>query len=598
MSKNENTSGMPRIGGGHGGSQRFLRPASKPKDTKKTIRRLLTFFAGQYKLLLFSFFLIFVSSIISLITPYLIGKAVDLILIKKEKMIILVLLGLFILDGLLRFFRGYILTTVSQKMVRLIRESFFKILQKLPIAFFDAYPHGELMSRITNDTDNIAGILATAITQFMSVVIVLTGSIAMMLYLSPLMTFCTLVTVPLVYLLTKTISKKTRKFFKEQQDTLGKLNGIIEEDISGIKIVKAYGHEKESIENFEQTNERLRSVSTKAQVWSGFVMPIMNVINNFGFVVVAGVGGYLAVKGTVSVGTIASFINYSKQFGMPLNDLANTFNTLQSALASAERVFEILDAEEEAKDTAHATALITPKGDIIFENVFFGYTKDANILKNVSFDVKAGEAIALVGPTGAGKTTIVNLITRFYDVTSGTISIDGKDIRNYTRDSLRKCFGIVLQDTYLFSGTIFDNIKYGRLEATENEVFEAAKASGADKFIKKLSEGYNTLLSESGQNLSQGQRQLLAISRAILSNPSILILDEATSSVDTRTELGIQKAMTKLMKGRTSFIIAHRLSTIVSSDKILVISNGELAEVGNHTELMAQGGIYKQMNEV
>jgi len=425
--------------------------------------------------------------------------------------------------------------------------------------------------------------------------IMIAGSFIMMLIKSPLLTLASIITIPMVLILTKTIAKKTRPLFKEQQVALGKLNGQIEETISGIQVVKAFNHESKVIEEFEETNAKLREVGIRAQVLSGYIMPLMNVINNIGFAAVAGVGGALAVRNLVTVGTIASFISYSRQFSRPLNEVATIFNTLQSAMAGAERVFEVLDEKEEVGDVLNAEELRNPRGHVVFENATFGYSKDVPILKNVSFEVKEGDSIALVGPTGAGKTTIVNLLTRFYDVTEGRIMIDGRDIREYNRDSLRRCFGIVLQDTYLFSGTIKENIRYGRLSATDDEVEEAAKMANAHIFIKRLPKGYDTMLTESGSNLSQGQRQLLAIARAILANPPILILDEATSSVDTRTELHIQEAMLKLMKGRTSFIIAHRLSTIKDADIIMVIDDGQIVEKGNHESLIRKNGTYHKM---
>jgi ATP-binding cassette subfamily B protein len=375
---------------------------------------------------------------------------------------------------------------------------------------------------------------------------------------------------------------------------LGKLGGHIEESITGIHVVKAFNHEEKSIRQFDEINSKLRDVGLKALVWSGYIMPLMNVINNFGFAIVAGFGGFLAVKGLITVGIITSFLGYSRQFSRPLNDLANIFNSLQSAVAGSERVFEVLDEEQESEDP-QSIELVDPIGNVVFENVDFRYREDVMVLKNVSFGVKAGENIALVGPTGAGKTTIVNLLNRFYDVMSGGIMIDGKDIRDYTRESLRKNFGIVLQDTYLFTGTIMENIKYGRPEASDIEAINAAKMSNADIFIRHLLEGYDTILAECGNNLSQGQKQLIAIARAILSDPSILILDEATSNVDTRTELHIREAMLKLMKDRTCFVIAHRLSTIKDADMILVIDDGSIIEKGNHKTLLELNGLYRKM---
>jgi ATP-binding cassette subfamily B protein len=393
-------------------------------------------------------------------------------------------------------------------------------------------------------------------------------------------------------LLTKSIAKRTKVLFKEQQKVLGKLNGHIEENISGIQVVKAFNHEEQSILQFDEINSMLCKIGIKAQIWSGFIMPLMNVINNLGFTVVAGVGGTLAVKEMITVGVIASFLSYSRQFSRPLNELANIFNTLQTAVAGAERVFEIIDEKEEDKDAENSIVLENPIGEVIFEEVSFGYREDVNIIDNINFKAAAGTNTALVGPTGAGKTTIVNLLSRFYDVSSGRILIDGIDIRDYSRDSLRKCFGIVLQDTYLFSGTIKENIKYGKLDATDEEIKAAAKMASADNFIKHMPNGYESQLLENGANLSQGQRQLIAIARAILANPAILILDEATSSVDTRTELRIQEAMLKLMNGRTSFIIAHRLSTIRDADVIMVVEDGEIKERGNHEDLLVKRGYY------
>jgi ATP-binding cassette subfamily B protein len=417
----------------------------------------------------------------------------------------------------------------------------------------------------------------------------------MMLILSPILTAASLITVPLVFLLSNTIAGKTKAYFKEQQMELGRLNGYIEETITGIQVIKAFNHEDKVTKDFHTINNQLLKVGLKAQIWSGFLMPLMNVIGNLGFVAIAGVGGMLAVKDLISIGVITSFISYSKQFTKPLNEIANIFNTLQSATASAERVFEILDQEEEPKDREGALILRHPKGDVCFKEVSFGYRPDVPVLKKVSFEAARGSRIALVGETGSGKTTIVNLLSRFYDVTEGQILIDGRDIREYTRSSLRKCFGIVLQDTYLFAGTIYENIKYGNLEASDEEVKAASKMANAHAFIKRMPQGYDTLLTESGKSLSSGERQLLAIARAILRDTPILILDEATSSVDTRTEFHIQEAMLKLMKGKTSFIIAHRLSTIKDVDHIMLIEEGEVAEAGSHDELMALKGKYYQL---
>lgn len=448
------------------------------------------------------------------------------------------------------------------------------------------------MSRLSNDIDNVSTTISQSTIQFMASTVNILGSLVMMIYLSPLMTVASMITVPMVYFLTRYIAKKTKILFREQQNTLGRLNGHIEETISGIHVVKAFNNEKKVTDEFKDQNQILRDVGVKAQIWSGFIMPLMNVINNFGFGVIAIFGGSLAVRGVISVGVIASFISYSKQFTRPLNELANTFNTLQSGIAGAERVFEILDQSEERKDSDNAIIIKDIKGEVEFKNVTFEYKKNEPVLKNLSFKVNPGTNIALVGPTGAGKTTIVNLLTGFYEIDKGEIKIDGVNIKDYEKNSLRKIFGMVLQDTYLFSGTIKENIKYGNLEASDEDIKNAATLARAKDFINKLPQGYDTYINEGGTNLSQGQRQLIAISRAILANPYILILDEATSSVDTRTELKIQEAMVKLMENRTTFIIAHRLSTIKDADIIMVIDHGEIAEKGSHEELLDKGGHY------
>ncbi|MFL6560011.1 MAG: ABC transporter ATP-binding protein [Bacillus sp. (in: firmicutes)] len=586
---------------GFGGAQR-RGPVVKPKNFKGTLQRLWQYFGKERKMLTVIFIFIVMDAALMLLAPFLLGKSIDSMRMNGGKVdfgflevMIWILVAAYLTDSLLTFLQGWLMAGVSQRIVKSFRDALFKKLQKLPVSFFDSRSHGELMSRLSNDVDNISNTISQSTTQLMSGVVIITGSLMMMLLLSPILTLASLITVPLVFLLTKTIAKRTSVLFKNQQVELGKLNGHIEETISGIEIVKAFNHEEKVIEEFEVVNTRLREVGLKAQIWSGFLMPIMNVINNLGFAVVAVVGGILAVKSIITIGAIASFITYSRQFVRPLNDLANIFNILQSGVAGAERVFEIIDEQEEPEDLPEAIALENPKGHVIFENVSFGYRPDVPILKNVSFEANIGSSTAFVGPTGAGKTTIVNLLTRFYDVTDGRILLDGHDIRGYTRDSLRRCFGFVLQDTYLFSGTIKENIKYGNTKATDDEVERAAKMANADTFIKRLPNQYETVLSENGGNLSQGQRQLLAIARVILAKPALLILDEATSSIDTRTELHIQEALLTLMENRTSFIIAHRLNTIRDADTIMVIDHGEIIESGNHDTLMRQQGKYYNM---
>ncbi|MCM3146263.1 ABC transporter ATP-binding protein [Brevibacillus sp. MER 51] len=587
----------PGRGFGHGAARG---PVSKPKNFLGTLKRLWQAFGKEKKLLPIVFGIVFVDALLMLSAPYLIGKSIDAMTGGEEALsflstIILALLGSYILDGALTFLQSWLMAGISQRIVTNLRQTLFDKLQKLPIAYFDARTHGELMSRLTNDIDNVSNSISQSTTQLMSGGIVLLGSLVMMLVLSPILTLACLITVPLVFLLTRTIAKRTSVLFKNQQMELGKLNGHIEETISGIQVVQAFNYEQKAIEDFTTINDRLCKVGMKAQVWTGFLMPIMNVINNLGFAMVAIVGGVLAVKGLITVGVIASFLSYSRQFVRPLNDLANIFNVLQSGVAGAERVFEVLDEQEEPLDSPDATVLAQPKGHVVFDQVSFGYRPDQLILKNISFEAQAGSTIALVGPTGAGKTTIVNLLTRFYDVTAGTIYLDGKDIREYTRDSLRRSFGFVLQDTYLFSGTIKENIMYGKPDATDTEVVAAAKMANADVFINRLPMRYDTMLTENGGNLSQGQRQLLAIARVILAKPSLLILDEATSSIDTRTELNIQDALLTIMEGRTSFVIAHRLNTIRDADTIMVVDQGEIVEKGSHDELIEQKGTYYQL---
>ncbi|QDS35440.1 ABC transporter ATP-binding protein [Brevibacillus brevis] len=587
----------PGRGFGHGAARG---PVSKPKNFSATLKRLWQAFGKEKKLLPIIFVIVFVDALLMLSAPYLIGKSIDAMTGGEEALsflsiIILALLGSYILDGALTFLQSWLMAGISQRIVTNLRQALFDKLQKLPIAYFDERTHGELMSRLTNDIDNVSNSISQSTTQLMSGGIVLLGSLVMMLVLSPILTLACLITVPLVFLLTRTIAKRTSVLFKNQQMELGKLNGHIEETISGIQVVQAFNYEQKAIEDFTTINDRLCKVGMKAQVLTGFLMPIMNVINNLGFAMVAIIGGVLAVKGLITVGVIASFLSYSRQFVRPLNDLANIFNVLQSGVAGAERVFEVLDEQEEPLDSPGATVLAHPKGHVIFDQVSFGYRPDQPILKNISFEAQAGSTIALVGPTGAGKTTIVNLLTRFYDVTSGTIYLDGKDIREYSRDSLRRSFGFVLQDTYLFSGTIKENIKYGKPDATDTEVVAAAKMANADVFINRLPMRYDTMLTENGGNLSQGQRQLLAIARVILAKPSLLILDEATSSIDTRTELNIQDALLTIMEGRTSFVIAHRLGTIRDADTIMVVDRGEIVEKGSHDELIEQKGTYYQL---
>ena len=584
------------------GGNRFQRVNERPKNFSKTVARLLGYFREQWFMLVFIFGLSLAASVAALVGPFLIGRVIDGLVepaaVPELAVIFLILPVMYAWDGVSHFMQTWVVAGASQKLVKTLRGLLFKHLQALPIKFFDSHMHGELMSRLSNDTDNIAGILGMALVSLSSVMITLTGVLVMMLWLSPTMTFFTLVSVPLFFIVNKAISSQTRKYFRNQQVALGMLNAKIEEDISGMAVIKAYGCENSAIEEFARINEELRYAGTRAQIWSGFIMPAMNVINNLSLAVVAFAGSVLVINGNLTVGIIATFIAYSRQFSRPLNEMAGVYNQLQSALASAERVFDILDEQVEKADPPGAVDLDNPQGDISFTGVRFGYKPDVPVIDGCSFYAPTGSVIALVGPTGAGKTTIVNLVTRFYDVDAGSIVLDGRPLEEYTRNTLRRAFGIVLQDTYLFTGTIMDNLRYGHPSATEEEVAAAAKLVGVDHFIAQLPDGYNTILTENSRTLSQGQRQLLAITRCVLADPAILILDEATSSVDTRTEVKIQQAMGMLMRGRTSFVIAHRLRTVAGADQILVIDNGQIVEQGNHASLMAAGGMYARMFEM
>lgn len=585
----------PRPGMG-GGPRHFVFPTCKARDPRGTLKRLWDYLSHRKMLLIAVFVMVIIATSANLTGPLLIGIAIDKYIIPGDfrglLKISLVMLSVYILGAMATWLQNYIMVIVAQDTVQELRNDLFGKLQTLPLRFFDSMTHGELMSRVTNDIDNINNTLNTSVTQLFSSLITVAGTIIMMLLLSPLMTMISITIIPVMIFCTGKIASYTRTFFLAQQERLGQLNGIIEETISGQRAVKVFTHEQKAIEKFADANLQLKRVGTRAQIFSGVIPPLMNVLNNLSFAIVAGAGGWLVVKNIITVGVIASFINYTKQFTRPLNEMANQFNMIQLALAGAERVFEIMDQEPELQDVPGAPELKHVAGEVKFDNVSFSYKKESPVLKAIYLTVKPGQTIALVGPTGAGKTTIVNLLMRFYDVDEGAIYIDGKDIRKVKRDSLRSSIGIVLQDTHLFSETVRENIRYGRLDATDAEVEEAARLANADHFIKRLPQGYDTVLSEDGGNLSQGQRQLLAIARAILADPAILILDEATSSVDTRTELHIQEAMLNLMKGRTSFVIAHRLSTIRDADLILVINDGRIIERGTHDQLLKEKGFY------
>lgn len=592
---------MPGLGRPGAGAQRFA-PGEKPKDAREVLRRLLSLLLDFRKSLILAVFLAGISSAVAITAPFLIGKAVNTfdpftggVDSQLLSVVLISLAACYCTAWIVDTVNGVIMAKVTQRLVKRLRRDFFAKLQKLPLRFFDTRSHGDTMSRVTNDVDNISSTIAQAVTQLIAGVFTIGGTMVMMLLLSPPLTAVALVSIPLFALLSGTIAVRSRQYFLEQQRRLGALNAMVEENIVGLKMVKAFNRRPEVLSDFSVVNRELQGYSTKAQTWAGFMMPFMNVINNLSFALIACVGGILTVKGMATVGLVVSFLTYSKQFGMPLNNLAGMFNNIQSALAGAERVFEILDEAEEIPDREGAKELRDVKGAVEFQNVSFSYVPGKPVLKNVSFSVRPGEVVALVGETGAGKTTVVNLLTRFYELESGRILVDGTDIVDITRQSLHSCFSVVLQDTCLFSGTIFDNIRYSRPDASEEEVVRAAKLARADGFISRLPQGYRTAVTGSADTLSLGQRQLIAIARAILCDAPILILDEATSSVDTKTEKEIQRALLTLMRSRTSFLIAHRLSTIRDADKIMVIERGEIVEMGTHDELMDKKCLYSEM---
>jgi len=571
-------------------------PKAKPKNTWATIKRIWGYLRSFRNGLIAVFLFTICTTILSLIAPYLLGTAVDTFIIPQNYEGLLqlcaILLAVYAGTALSSWLQQHVMVKVSQQSVQSMRRDIFARLQQLPLRFFDSKTHGELMSRTTNDIENVSGTLNQSVTQLISSALSLAGTVAIMLYMNVWLTLVCMITIPLVVWFTKYVTKRTRKHFSNQQTHLGELNGFIEETISGQKVVQVYRREARNEEQFTHMNRKLTNAGIRAQIYSGMMGPVMNVLNNMSFALIAAIGGWMAYQEWTSVGVIVAFLNYSKQFQRPINDLANQFNLVQSAIAGAERVFEIIDMPTEYEDASDWKKMKEVCGEVIFDSVSFSYKKDVPILKNVSLTAKPGQTIALVGPTGAGKTTVINLLTRFYDIDSGAIRLDGEDIRSLDKQSLRSKLGIVLQDAYVFSDTIRENIRYGRLEATDEEIEKAARIANAHEFIRKLPQGYDTVLTTGGANISHGQRQLLTIARAVLADPAILILDEATSNIDTRTEMHIQSAMKALMKGRTSFVIAHRLSTIREADQIIVIDRGTVIERGTHDELLSHRGFY------
>ncbi len=584
---------------GAGPPQLHRKKAEKIKDIKGTIKRLLGYLIEKKFNIFIVFILCFVTTLISILGTRLNGYTIDKFIetgdMKGLAFICIILVLMYLVNIFSTYYQNIVMVKISQRVSAKIRKELFTALQKLPLKYFDNNSSGDLMSRLTNDVDNINTTLSQSVTQLFSGIINVVGMLIAMLLLSPILTLIGMITVPLTFIATKTLAKKTQSFFVKQQRELGNLNGYIEEMVSGQKVVLLFSEEEKVKEEFSEINERLTKSAIIAQGVSSFMGPINNFINNISYLIISVVGGYLILKGSeITVGIVFSFLLYMRNFTRPINEIMNLFNTIQGALAGAERVFEVIDEEKE-KDKDNAVNIDNIEGHVELRGVTFSYSNGKEILKNVSLEAKKGEVIAIVGPTGAGKTTIVNLLTKFYDIDSGEILIDGKNIDEITRESLRKTVAMVLQDTYLFSETVSENIRYGRLDASDEEVIEAAKMADAHHFIKQLPQGYDTVLSDNGGNLSQGQRQLLAIARAILSNASILILDEATSSIDTRTEVLIQNAMLKLMEGKTTFVIAHRLSTIRNADKILALKDGEIIESGTHDELLAKEGFYANL---
>ncbi|MGE7763004.1 ABC transporter ATP-binding protein [Peribacillus sp. NPDC097895] len=602
----------PQSGGqmGHGpGGGNMMMMGQKAKDFKGTLRRLLAYLKPRRNKLIAVFFAAIMSTIFMIVGPKIMGTAITelfegaygkfqgipgaAINFDKIGQILLLLAGLYVLSSLFNYVQQYIMSSVAQDTVYDLREDVNKKLEKLPLKYFEGRPNGETLSRMTNDIDTIGSTLQQSLTQFITSIVTILGIIIMMLSISPLLTLISIVSLPLSIFAIRPILKRSQKHFADQQRTLGELNGHIEEMYTGHQVVKAFGHEKKASAQFTKVNEELYKAGRKAQFISGIIMPMMFFIGNLSYVLISVVGGILVTQRSISIGDIQAFITYSKQFTQPITQTANIANIIQSTVAAAERVFELLDEEEEIKEKTTVN-LNRANGAVTFEHVDFGYGDDL-LIKDMNIDVLPGQTVAIVGPTGAGKTTMINLLMRFYELNGGKIKIDGLDTRNMSRSDLRRNFGMVLQDTWLFNGTIKDNIAYGKNGATDEEIFTAARMAHADHFIRTLPDGYETVLNEEASNISQGQKQLLTIARAVLADPPIMILDEATSSVDTRTEVFIQKAMNRLMEGRTSFVIAHRLSTIKDADLILVMDQGKVIEQGTHSQLLEASGFYADL---
>ena len=594
-SEEEDNELLKKSGGNRRGPGRGGMVKEKPKNMGKTLKRLFSYI-GRNKIFVIGLIVVMlVITLLNLIGPSLQGKAIDNIHDQDSDALrttLITMACLYLFSAALTYFQGIFSANLSQKTVFVMRNDLFRKISYLPIKYTDTHQHGDIMSRMTNDVENISNTISQSIASLFSAIITLVGTISIMLWYSPLLTLVALVSIPLTMVTSTVMAKVMRKYFVKQQRLLGSLNSQVEEMVTGYHTVVAYGHEDEAAAEFNEIASNLKNTAIRANIFGGLMGPVMNCIGNIGFMLVAVAGGALALQGAITIGVITAFIQYTRQLSRPINEIANQYTSILTAIAGAERVFDIIDADVESNDDKPDLDLSKVKGELSFRHIDFSYVPGEPVLKDFNLEVKAGQTIAIVGKTGSGKTTIVNLLTRFYDIDSGEILIDGVNIREYSRRSIRKAIAIVLQDTVLFSDTIGANIRYGKLDADENEVKAAAATANASKFIERLPESYETQLSESGSNLSAGQRQLLSIARAVLADPNILILDEATSSVDTRTEMEIQSAMLKLMKDRTSLVIAHRLSTIRDADMIIVLSGGSIAEHGSHEELLAQKGAY------
>ena len=571
----------------------------KARDVRGTLRRLVMYLRPYWGALVVVILLSLVGTVLDLLGPYLMGVAINSFITRGDRTgllrVALLMLGAYLGSWLTYVGREMIMATVAQKAVRSLRKHLFEHLQTLSLSFFDRHPHGQLMSRLTNDLDAISRVLTQQASMLFTAMFTLVGILVMMFVLNFWLALGSMFVFPLMMGLVGFVGRRTRKGFRVFQAEIGQLNAQLEEMYSGQRVILAFGQEAAALNVFDEANRKVRAAGIRAHTYAMLLPPLMGILSHVNIAIVVGLGGWMTLYGWANIGTIATFISYSRRFAQPLRMLGDLYNQIQSALAGAERVFEVIDTKPELTDVPDALTLDRVAGHVVFNHVVFGYVPGVSVLKDMSLEAKPGQTIALVGPTGAGKTTIINVLSRFYDIDDGAVCIDGIDVRRVTQTSLRRQLGVVLQDTYLFSESVMENIRYGRLDATDEECIAAAKLANADQFVCRLPEAYETELSERGSNLSQGQRQLLAIARAVIADPSILILDEATSSVDTRTEAHIQEALLRLMEGRTSFVIAHRLSTIRDADRVLVINDGRIIERGTHDELLAQGGFYHHL---